>query len=158
MRTPTAPISHSSARGHAPGADRADPPEEPTREIERELQRLADTLIALLAREGDDPPVWASAAFARRVAAARSIVARVAEPQRLAAGLDRPKRATTVGVARFQADARRLAGDAVTIAITIRWLEVRERASLPSWPEVIRCRSLAPRRAEPGADPGLWFG
>ncbi len=158
MRAATVPIGHSPARGHAPGADWADPPEEPTSQVERELQRLADTLAALLAREGDDPPVWASAVFARRVAAARSVMARVAEPERLAAGLDRPRRAATTGVTRFQADAQRLAGDAITIAITIRWLEVRQRTSLPSWPEVVRRRSLSPRRTEPAADTGLWFG
>ncbi len=125
---------------------------------ERGLQGLADTLVALLSREGDEPSAWASAAFARRVAAARSLLRSVVSPARLAAGLTPPTPREAADAPGFEVAARRLAGDAVTVAIAIRWLEVRRRAPLPAWPELLRRRSLDSVRTDPVLDVGLWFG
>ena len=140
------------------GVEWVEPADQAARSVERELQTLAEALGSLLARDGEDPPVWASAAFVRRVAAARSVIASVAEPERLASGLEQTRRWRASGSTRFAMDARRLAGDAVAIAIAIRWMELRERADLPTWPELLRRRSLAPRRIETAPQPGHWFG
>jgi hypothetical protein len=75
-------------------------------------------------------------------------VTRAARVGILTSGGDSPGLNAAVRETRFETDARRLAGDAVVIAIAIRWWEVRDRAGLPSWPELVRRRSLAPRRTE----------
>ena len=141
---PTTAIDPDAAH-HAAPADH---------EGEEELQRLSDTLSSLLARDGDDPPLWWSTTFARRVESARSVISTVTSGTRLHAGLDRPARAP----AQPRSDAPRLARDAVAVAIAIRWLEIRHDQALPSWSEVLRRRSLAPRSAERRSEVALWFG
>jgi hypothetical protein len=131
---------------------------ERTAEGEDDLRHLADALSSLLAREGDDPPLWWSATFARRVASARSVVSSVTSTSRLAAGLERRSWQAAAARNRFDADARRLARDAISVAIAIRWLEVRHGSSLPTWPELLRRRSLAPRSSDPRSEATLWFG
>jgi hypothetical protein len=151
---------HLSTATFAPTGDpdAQDVVAEPAEEGEDDLRHLADALSSLLARDGDDPPLWWSSTFARRVASARSVVSSVTSASRLAAGLDRRQPPATAARGRFDADARRLARDAVSVAIAIRWLEVHQGTTLPAWPELLRRRSLAPRATDPRREASLWFG
>ena len=123
-----------------------------------DLRALADALAWLLARDGDDPPLWWSPTFARQVASARSVVATVTSTTRLSAGLERPGPSGTGVRGRFDADARRLARDPVSVALAVRWLELRDGAMLPTWTELLRRRSLSPCAPDRGPEPTPWFG
>lgn len=157
MSIPTASVVHSPAADDRAAVDWADPSDRDVVGAEHELRALSEALASLLARDGDDPQAWTSPPFVRRVAAARSIIATVDDPVRLATGLKQTSRSRETTGAR-RARVRRLAGDPVAVAIVLRWHEIRVRRAVPGWSELVRRRSLEPPLSDPTPDVGHWFG
>ena len=131
-------------------------PADATREA---LDRLADALPSLVARDDDPPPLWRSAEFAQQVEDLRTALG----PARSADELLR--RVRCVGplepVARhesFDALARRLARDPLCVALAIRWIELASDRPLAAWPALVRRRSLALCPADPELEVATWFG
>ncbi len=158
MSTSAASAIHTPAARDGASAEWVEPFDRETQRADRELGALAEALASLLARDGDDPPAWTSPPFVRRISAARSIIASVDDPARLATGLEQTSRSRVRPSAAHQTRVRRLAGDAMAIAIVLRWRELRDRCALPGWPEIVRRRSLDPPATDPSHGVGHWFG
>lgn len=129
-------------------------------EQEHELETLADILQHLVARDEERPARWLAPAFDRDVALIRTRVAAIATRGRLA-GLLGPgaEAATQPEAGRLARASRRLAADPVTVALAIRWLEIRDGHRLPTWTEILRRRRLGKAHIL-GTTPeaASWFG
>jgi hypothetical protein len=127
-------------------------------ELAREVETLAEALPFLVARDDERPPLWLSTAFGAQVAAVRSRLSSIATHRGLATRFRFVALDERVESGRFETAARRLAADAVSVAFAIRWLEIHSDTRLPSWPELLRGRSLRPPGSDIRIDVALWFG
>jgi hypothetical protein len=109
------------------------------------VEALSDALPFLVARDGDRPTVWLTDAFMARVAASRTYLAAVRTTAGLVARIGSAVETWQTGHGRFEAAARHLAADPRSVAIAIRLHEIQHGVRLPSWPEILRRRSLEPR-------------
>jgi hypothetical protein len=127
---------------------------------DHDLASLADVLPFLLLRDDERPAKWLTAAFERDVASVRSRIARIVERRQIAARLgDDTSAGTSPAESRFERASRRLATDAVAVALVIRWLEIDTDARFPSWPDILRRRTAHPALATyVASDHSLWFG
>jgi hypothetical protein len=123
----------------------------------RELEALADALPLLIARDDERPRTWSLPAFIAQVAATRASLAGPTAVRTLAAHLRPVDVRERVDGPPFEQAARRLARDAEAVGLAIRWLEIETDARLPSWPELLRRRSV-PGAGDAVIDAGLWFG
>jgi hypothetical protein len=119
------------------------------------LNVTADALVHLLARDDVPPRLWLTAAFAARVGAVRAQLAAATTLSELAelgaeATLHRPEE--------FATAAARLAGDATSVALAIRALELRSGAPRPGWQEILRRRAAHAGAEDSRLDASLWFG
>lgn len=141
--------------GHPAPAQR---PEPDLRPVVRELETLAEALPLLIARDDVRPPRWVSTAFAAQVAAVRSRISAAASIHDLAAQALFVGNGGRLDVDSFEAAARRLAGDATSVAFAIRWLELQADTSLPGWPEILRGGPFLSAGSHIHLDAALWFG
>lgn len=133
-----------------------------------DIEALANTLAFLVVRDDARPAAWLTPQFSRAVAALRTMLSTARDLTSLALLVGRLESqaaqsaphhgAEGAGGGTFESATRRLAGDATSVAIAIRWQEIHGEMSLPAWPELLRRHSLAGRSLDPDLDRTLWFG
>lgn len=135
----------------------ADPSGAQGRSRHAEVECLADALPFLIARDDERPSVWLSAAFGRDVEDERRHLALVSAPQELAARY-RSHGSGPPEVRTFETAARRLGRDAPSVAIAIRWLELRASTRLPIWHDLLRRPATATSALDLQVEAAIWFG
>jgi hypothetical protein len=124
----------------------------------REIEVMAEALPILIARDDDPPALWLLPSFATEVADVRSSLSSIESVHDLAVRSWLALRTGVAEVRAFEAAARRLASDAVSVGLAIRWLEIQTDTRLPAWPELLR---RGPAHIPPSLghlDTALWFG
>jgi hypothetical protein len=127
-------------------------------DLAREIEVMAEALPILIARDDDPPALWLSASFASEVDDTRSLLSSIDSVHDLAGRSLLALRSGVAEVRAFEAAARRLAGDAPSVGLAIRWLEIQTGTRLPSWPELMRRRPTHPLPSPAPLDAALWFG
>jgi hypothetical protein len=124
----------------------------------REGERLAAALGSLIARDDAPPPLWLTPTFSHGVDAIRASLTGIESTNvliRSARGMLDP--VDDAGTP-FALVAQRLARDPAAVALAVRWLEIDRATALPSWPELVRRRSIEPVEPTPARDAEIWFG
>ena len=124
----------------------------------RDLERLAEALPSLIGRDDQPPTRWLSAGFASEVEDTRAALAQAELPDDLVRWTRDAIPLDPVDDASFDATARRLARDPLSVGAAIRWIELGSGARLPAWPELIRRRSLRVMAVDPAFEAATWFG
>ena len=111
---------------------RVDPDIDPTLESERALVIDALRLGRLLRDPARWPALWSQPAFGAEVERFRRHTAWLTTPEALVAAYDADVR----GVTRPSAD--QAEGSPIRVAYALRWLELQEGSTGPSWPAMVR--------------------